>query len=609
MHKFLKKAVSLALASAMVLSSFSLVFANEAVYEEAPILFTDTFDFLSDTKTAALTQAYQAMETMDVSGLSFAVVHRDTNHTWTRGVGFADVENERGVTEDTLFDIGSVTKLFTAISIMQLVEQGVLDLDEPITTYLPDFSVLSHPVNGGDYRNITTRMLLAHVAGLPGDMFGGFGTIGAHYPAFMNNMLPRLAGVHMYNVETDRMAYSNVGYTVLGILVAEVSGFAADGDFFHGFANYIQENIFDPLDMASTTFFPNEDEVDVSLPYITASLPAADRVFANATSVGGLYSNAYDMARFMHMLLNFGELDGNRILSEAYFAQMVEVQDFDFSLSPMMQYALGFIYWTWIDGTSHMGHDGGWINYFTGLVLDFEHGIGVFGTTNSVSGASVSLQAPITMLADARYELEGIASPVGPLPEREPIELSLEALEVFTGYYVGLGHLRISEEGKLYFADTLGPDAHLEFTPYSDGSFDSILGRFWFKEIAGRMILMQGELGIIPGPERIDLWQADESLDRWIGDTWRYQTTVPNSIFNVPEATITVGVDEDGYAFLTSLAGSVRIGMIDEYTFYVLGTSRGLGGVIQFGIEEDGTKWLQGWGTRYVMDVESDLDA
>ena len=609
----LKKLTAIFLAGTMVLSGFTMAFADEQVngYEEPPLPFTDEFDFLAETKVMGLTQTYELMAMLDVAGVSMAVVHRDSQHTWTRGIGFGDVENERAVTEHTLFDIGSVTKLFTAVAVMQLVEAGLIDLDEPITTYLPDFFIQPHPVHGGNYQNITTRMLLTHTSGLPENDMRGMGTFGEHYIDYMNNMLDSLARRHMFNAEHDRLVYSNDGFTLLGILTAEVSGFVEDGDFFNGFARYLQENIFDPVGMASTTFFPDEDNQDVSLPYPMASYPPSGRIFANTTSTGGLYSNAYDMARFMHMLLNFGEIDGNQILSQEYFEKMLAPQEFVCELSPIVQFRLGFVHANLPDGRSFTGHDGAWIHYFTNLVFDFEHGIGVFAVTNTATGAPIA-GIPNAMLFSALYELYDVGYHIVTLPDAEPTELPLEEFELIAGYFPPLGWLEISEDGLLHFPHLFGPDVHLEFIPLDDGSFFTPLIpiRFWFKELNGRMVMLSGDQAMGVESERIYPWQADERLDRWMG-SWRYENEVPSSIY-APEFSgdliMTIGVNENGYAILSSMGATLKIGMADEYTIYVLGTGRGQGTVVELGIDEDGTKWLQGWGTRYTkVDLGADL--
>ncbi|MCL2416026.1 MAG: serine hydrolase, partial [Defluviitaleaceae bacterium] len=155
-------------------------------YDDIAFLFGEEYSL---TKQTAVIMTHQFLEGLGIPGMTVALVDADLGYTWTFGAGFADIEAGRFVNEMTLFDIGSVTKTFTAYAVLQLVEQGIIDLDEPIVTYLPDFSVLPHPVYGGDYRNITARMLLAHISGVPGDTFDGLFVTGGQSPDYMNNFL------------------------------------------------------------------------------------------------------------------------------------------------------------------------------------------------------------------------------------------------------------------------------------------------------------------------------------------------------------------------------------------------------------------------------------
>ena len=189
-------------------------------------LFADTVG-LATERAEALVESIDAFS--GVPGLTIAIVDAENGFTWTQGFGYADTTNSIPVTEYTVFEIASITKAFNAIAVMRLVEEGLIDLDEPIITYLPNFSILPHPVDGGDYRNITARMMLNYTSGLP--MFlplnnGGVSmfTSDGHSEEYMNNFLMHLSNETMIAQEGARTSYSNTGVETLGILIASMAG-------------------------------------------------------------------------------------------------------------------------------------------------------------------------------------------------------------------------------------------------------------------------------------------------------------------------------------------------------------------------------------------------
>ncbi len=106
--------------------------------------------------------AREAMAESEASALTLALVDGE-RVIWTESLGYADRAAGKAAGPETMFGIGSVSKMFATIAVMKLVEQGKVSLDEPLVTYLPDFSMLSP-----EYRDITVRMLLNHSAGFPG---------------------------------------------------------------------------------------------------------------------------------------------------------------------------------------------------------------------------------------------------------------------------------------------------------------------------------------------------------------------------------------------------------------------------------------------------------
>lgn len=253
-------------------------------------------------------------------------------------VGWADIEAKKPMTPDTLFWIASESKPMTAVAVMMLVDEGKLALDDPIEKYLPEFknqmvvaektetqTILRKPT-----RPITLRDCLSHMSGL------SFKSA-AEEPVL--DGLPLAAAVRTYAMtplQTEpgtAYQYSNAGINTAARVLEVVSEMS--------YERFMQERLFDPLGMKDTTFWPDEAQVSrlarsyrpdkekTSLePFDITQLsyPLSDTVGRFPMPAGGLFSTVEDTARFARMLLNGGELDGHRLLSEAAVAEVSKRQ-------------------------------------------------------------------------------------------------------------------------------------------------------------------------------------------------------------------------------------------------------------------------------------------
>ena len=563
MHKTFKKAIAILMAATMALTPLA-VSAYEA-YE------TDNeASQFEATKQAAAHQAAVFAETFSIAGITIAVVDIDSSFSWFYSFGYADAPNQVPVTPYTLFSIGSTAKTFTAVAVMQLAEAGVLCLDEPIVTYLPGFSLLPNPVYGGDYRNITARMLLTHVSGMHEIQGEGFFTIDGQDRDVMNRLLPMLAELHMQNAELNRTTYNNTAYTILGILVAALTG---STNYFDGFVSYTQENIFDTLGMVSSSFeIGGHNRAYIALPHLDAATVLEDFVYVSVTPAGGMVSNARDMALFMQAMLNGGVLagdDSGRILSEETVQAMAQLQDFGIQFPTNqpsgLQMGLGMWHLSRPSGTITVGH-GGNLQHHTDMILDFDNGIGVFVSVNSATGATAALPLAEAIWVTAVYEKTGQAVP------REAYfgtPFVAEDLQKLVGWYTIAGPVVLSEDSVLALAAFPGVPVPIELTPAEDGTFDSLLGNVRFVEVEGIMFLFLGTDMI---GERIEVSPTTPAFDRWMGQY---------GVYHEGEwiAAMTLGVDANGFPF-ASFGGMVYlVEMVDGYTVHFPGRGRGLGSV------------------------------
>jgi CubicO group peptidase (beta-lactamase class C family) len=245
-----------------------------------------------------------AMATGDIAGAVVAVV-KDGEIVTERGFGYADVASKRPVDPKlTLFRPGSVSKLFTWTAVMQLVEQGKLDLDTDVNKYLPaDFQV---PPREG--KPITLRNIMTHTAGYE-EQIKNIITENpetADYVTLLKRWMPN----RVFEAGTTP-AYSNYATSLAGYIVERASG--------EPFFDYIDKHIFVPLDMKHSTFrqpLPKELEPLMSTGYVQASQPAKKFEMVGPAPAGALSSPGEEMAHFMIAHLQNGEYKGNRILKE-----------------------------------------------------------------------------------------------------------------------------------------------------------------------------------------------------------------------------------------------------------------------------------------------------
>ncbi len=308
------------------------------------------------------------MKDVRVAGATIAVV-RDAKLLLAKGYGYADVARSVPVHPDTtLFRIGSTTKLFTWTAIMQLVEQGKLDLGVDINTYL-DFKIpATYP------GPITLKHLMSHTAGfedislglfpprMPPEPLGAW--LSAHIPARVRP--PGLIS-----------AYSNYGVELAGYIVERISGIP--------YEEYIERNLFEPLGMEHTAVrqpLPHDLAPDMSLgyKYVDGSFQAQTYQWLRSLPAGAISSTASDMARFMIAHLQDGRYGDTHILQEQTARQMHG------TLFKMDERVNGFAYGFFerdMNGQRVIGHPGSTLVFSSDLILLPQQNLGLFVSYNT----------------------------------------------------------------------------------------------------------------------------------------------------------------------------------------------------------------------------------
>ena len=321
-----------------------------------------------------------ALKTGDIAGAVVAVVQGGQILT-ERGYGYSDVAKRTPVDPKlTLFRPGSVSKLFTWTAVMQLVEQGKIDLDADVNQYL-DFKI---PARDG--QPITMRNLMQHTAGFEEQAKGLISSDpqAPRFEALLKQWVPERVFA-----PGSTPAYSNYGASLAGYIVQRVSG--------EPFDDYLDKHIFAPLDMQHSTFrqpLPANLAPLMSNGYVLGSGESHPFEIVGASPAGALSSPAEDMAHFMIAQLQNGEYHGNRIFS-AETAEKMHNSPLTI-LPPLNRMELGF-FETNINGREVIAHLGDTQFFHTSLHLFLKEDVGFYVSFNSLGkeGAAGSLRGAL----------------------------------------------------------------------------------------------------------------------------------------------------------------------------------------------------------------------
>lgn len=307
-----------------------------------------------DAGSAAVIARYQAripelMAEQGVPGIAIAVV--DGDHVlWAQGFGSSARHDGTPVTTDTIFSVQSMSKLFTATAVMQAVGEGRLDLDMPITAYLPSFTVHS-AFEANPEQKITLRMLLSHTAG-----FTHEAPVGSNYDGDAADWDAHVRSISdtwlRFPVGTG-YAYSNLGIDLAAAIIEQVDG--------KPFPDVMRDRLLGPLGMDRSTFDKAEIRATGDRAIGLTAMTDQPLVDMPMTGAGGLYASAADLARFLEFQLGDGIVDGRTILAPTLIEEQRTVPAPHEGAG--MGYALGVSRTRWraeryVDLFNHGG--GGW---------------------------------------------------------------------------------------------------------------------------------------------------------------------------------------------------------------------------------------------------------
>ena len=365
----------------------------------------------------------EQMDKLHIPGVTFSLV-QNGELFFAEGYGYADLEQQIPVVADrTVFCVGGNSKLFTATAIMQLVEKGLVNIDEDVNKYLPDFQLKNNYP-----QPVTIAHLLTHTAGFD-NSFIGMGTLKA------SDVVP--LGEHLAAKMPARVRSSgemiigcNYSYGLLGYIVELVAGIP--------FSQYIDKNILQPLEMNHSSFeLPSHLAQNLALSYRYKEKQKTYQVlpfdYLQIPPTGSLNATATDMANFMIAHLQHGRFKSQRIVSETTCQQMQKQRFTNDPRLPGM--CLGF--WEYLGNKQPaIGHSGGVVSGYRSLLyLLPSHNLGLFISDNGSSNISGKL---IEQFLERYFPVDEDSASFQPSPENR------QRLKRYQGSYRSHGYPRHS---------------------------------------------------------------------------------------------------------------------------------------------------------------------
>ena len=289
----MKRSLSLFVLLFVIVQSFvwTAAAADKALYEDAiHTARREIWKTLSSGKASSATIAF-----MDNGRI-----------VYSEGFGMRDREKALPVEKDTQFNIGSISKIFTAAAILLLVDDGRVKLDQPVTTYLSDFTT-----QDGRYKDITVRMLLNHTSGFPGTN-GKDGSGPKKNPNYARETLSYLAADGLKHTPGEISVYCNDGFTVAEAVIEAASGMS--------YADFLMKRIFKPMKMENSSCFFKHRNTNTALAYKPETGLAMPVEYVSVMASGGLSSTPEDLCRYSTVLYR------NRLFSEASLSEYTRAQ-------------------------------------------------------------------------------------------------------------------------------------------------------------------------------------------------------------------------------------------------------------------------------------------
>ncbi|AZC18927.1 serine hydrolase [Pseudomonas sp. CMR5c] len=503
----------------------------------------------------------QQMAEHQVPGLSIALVDGQ-ELIWARGFGFADKERGLQVTENTAFRAGALSQLLTATAVMQLVEQGRLQLDAPLQATLKEFYVRSrfHDDQDAADQAVTLRRLLSHQAGMPAEYLHDLRT-----PHVLGQLPQKVSGVWLNNAPGTRTAYSNLGYALLGAAIERSTG--------QDFEQHLQTSLLRPLGMRQSSFIGDSRQE----PYRARGYQdgaASGHSPERDIPAGGLWTSPRDLSQFVRMLFAQGHYKQRQLLSASSIQEMTRPQNIGNALDFDCEVGLGWFLSPcgdeWVrPGIRTWQHSGIGNNFHAQVSVLAEQQLAVIVMSNSDTGETLVpglVTQALRLLLQAHGAPEEQDTGTG-LPPREQavrrrVPEAADRQQLAGFYATAYGVLRIRDQGQRLFGEVAG--VRFELLRDEHGwlrAQKKILG-LWLRDLGdlGRVQLdvvsIQGHR-VFTAKSHGQLLAVGERIDpvplpdNWLATVGTYEA-LADSEENTPVSGVSIALEE-GFLMIRSL--------------------------------------------------------
>lgn len=528
--------------------------------------------------------------------------------------GVFGTEQERDLSANDLYCIGSVSKVFTAAAAMKLQEQGILDLDQTVVYYLPEFVMADDR-----YQQITVRMLLNHSSGLPGSSFGNGFTFAADSEAH-DSFLSRLKDKRLQSDPGAYSVYSNDSFMLAELVIEAVTE--------KSYTETIRELFLEPLNMENT-FTPVENPSIDSMARVVSTVNP-QREFAgdyvNAIGTGGIFSTAEDLCRFSEAFMN-----DSKILNETSLQAMANNEaalgiwpsDEQFN---SINYGLGWdsvaLYPFEQNGIKALSKGGDTLYSHAVITVLPEEGLTM--AVLSSGGVSLYNQMMASTILEQTLILHGKTEGFNLIKMKEESEVSValeDSIRQYAGLYAdssSLYQINFEEDGTMSFASELMPTQPTLLKHLGNGEFlFSSLGnaqKFSFEEKEGHTYLKVEALSKLEGlgSTGSTVYYAEKVSDNPLSDEVKavWQERNGKAYFLITEKPISqlyeMILPITPIALSTMAEGYVAAHQIvDENTARAIVNIPGTGSRDQFDyqfVQQDGIEYLYAAGDWYISE-------
>ncbi|MDU5141927.1 MAG: cyclic peptide export ABC transporter [Paenibacillus dendritiformis] len=349
--------------------AIALILVFIVTFGNTPPLYADSVSVMSES---VLELAKESLQKNNIPGAYVAVISENQD-VLGEGYGYADLSKEAKVDENTLFEIGSNSKAFTALAILALEQEGKVKLDAAVSQYIPWFYAMYE----GKKESLTIKQLLHHTTGIP---FHTIDQIPAdNSPDALERTVRHIAGVELDRRPGEQFQYSTINYDILGLVIEEVSGTPYEA--------YMKEHIFQPLGLHNTQFYSQlQDGMQVAKSYKRGFFHPIEYTspkYRGNAPAGYIISNGHDMGRWLKIQLGLAE-----DIPDTFKELIKKSHEADRTVGPAFNgssYAFGWnVYQAGQGEIAHAGENPTFSSY-VGLLPGDQSGIVILANINSAA--------------------------------------------------------------------------------------------------------------------------------------------------------------------------------------------------------------------------------